>query len=196
MRNKSIFLSLLLALGVTCTMAQTKVNDYLHIPGPLKLNNAGYQLVWSAHPNDNYYKQEYLIPGENLEKFNSLVTIDFLKGDFQAADLVSRKVEELKKMKAANPLVNYNVYEKDQQYILDFLISQNSADGKQILIVERNVYRYQRNANPEQPGVLLLAASQRAYGDAIESFLKNLKTDKMKLVNTVAEYKMPAVSTQ
>ncbi|NML37336.1 hypothetical protein HHL17_09010 [Chitinophaga sp. G-6-1-13] len=196
MRNKSMFLILLLALGATCVRAQAKVNDYLNIPGPLQLNNAAYRLAWSAHPNNNYYKQEYLVPGETLEKFNSLVTIDFLKGDFQPGDLVSQKVEELKKLQASNPLVNYNVYEKDQQYILDFLVSQSSADGKQLLIVERNVYRYQRNANPEQPGVLLLCASQRAYGNGIESFLKKLKTDKMKLVNEVAAYKMPAVSAK
>lgn len=196
MRNKSILLALLLALGATCAMAQTKVNDYLNIPGPLHLNNGGYQLVWSSHPNNNYYKQEYLMPGETLEKFNSLITIDFLKGDFQPADLVSQKVAELKKLQASNPLVNYNVYEKDQQYILDFLMSQSSADGKQLLIVERNVYRYQRNANPQQPGILLLSASQRAYGNGIEPFLKKLKTDKEKLIKAVAEYKLPAVTAK
>ncbi|MGN7820556.1 hypothetical protein ACTJJB_10510 [Chitinophaga sp. 22536] len=196
MRNKSIFLSLLLALGAACAMAQAKVDDYLNIPGPLQLNNAAYRLAWSAHPNNNYYKQEYLVPGETLEKFNSLVTIDFLKGDFRPADLAGQKVEELKKLKATNPLVNYNVYEKDQQYILDFLISQSSADGKQLLIVERNVYRYERNANPAQPGILLLCASQRAYGNGIEPFLQKLKADKMKLVKAVAEYKMPAVTAK
>lgn len=196
MRNKSVLLSLVFALWAAGAMAQTKATDYLNVPGPLHLNDASFQLAWSAHPNNNYYKQEYLVAGESLEKFHSLVTIDFLQGSFEVPALVNQKVEELKKMQAANPLVNYNVYEKDQQYILDFLISQNTADGKAIAVVERNVYRYQQNTHPQQPGILLLAASERAYGDGIEAFLKKLKTDKMKLVNAVAAYKVPVISVK
>ncbi|MBC9930505.1 hypothetical protein [Chitinophaga qingshengii] len=196
MRKKSMFFSLMLGAWATGAMAQTKVNDYLNVPGPMQLDNASYRLVWSTHPRNDYYKQEYLVPGDNLEKFKSLVTIDFLKTNLPVSDLVNQKVEELKKQKAVNPLVNYNLYEKDQQYILDFLISQNSQDGKEIQIVERNVYRYQRNTNQQQPGIVLLAASQRAYGKDIEPFLKKLKTDKMNLVNAVAGYKIPPISAK
>ncbi len=196
MRKKLVLLGMLLALWTAGAMAQTKATDYLNLPGPLHLNGAGYQLAWSAHPNNNYYKQEYLIAGESLDKFRSLVTIDFLQGNYEVVALVNQKVEELKKMQATNPLVNYNVYEKDQQYILDFLVSQNTADGKSIAVVERNVYRYQHNADPQHPGILLLAASERAYGADIEAFLKKLKADKMKLVNAVAAYKMPAISVK
>ncbi|WP_212002640.1 hypothetical protein [Chitinophaga sp. HK235] len=196
MNNKTKVLSIFLGLWASWAGAQSKTNDYLNIPGPLHLNNASYNLVWSSHPNNNYYKQEYLTAGDNLEKFKSLVTVDYLKGDFQPLDLVNQKVEELKKLKAVNPVVNYNVYEKDNQYILDFLISQNAADGNSILIVERNVYRYQSISTGNAKGVLLLAASQRAYGKDVEAFLKKLKTDKQKLVEAVAAYKLPELSVK
>nr|WP_295867610.1 hypothetical protein [uncultured Chitinophaga sp.] len=196
MRKKLVLLSMVFALWITGVMAQTKATDYLNVPGPLHLNDASFQLAWSAHPNNNYYKQEYLVAGETLEKFHALMTIDFLQGNYEVVALVNQKVEELKKMQVTNPLVNYNVYEKDQQYILDFLISQNTADGKAIAVVERNVYRYQQNTHPQQPGIALLAASERAYGADIEAFLKKLKADKMKLINAVAAYKVPAISVR
>lgn len=187
-------LSLVISLWTTTAAAQSNVNDYLHIPGPIQLNNASYNLVWTSHPNNNYYKQEYLVTGDNLEKFKSLVTVDFLQGNFQPRDLASQKVEELKKLKATNPMINYNVYEKNQEYILDFLISQASTDGKSIAIIERNVYRYHAVDNNGVKGLLLFAASQRAYGTAVTAFLKKLSAEKSKLVDAVAAYKLPEVS--
>ncbi|TWF38970.1 hypothetical protein FHW36_106193 [Chitinophaga polysaccharea] len=194
MYNKIKILGLTLALWATTAAAQSKVNDYLRIPGPIQLNNTSYNLVWTSHPNNNYYKQEYLTAGDNLEKFKSLVTVDFLQGNFQPRDLASQKVEELKKLKATNPMINYNVYEKNQEYILDFLISQASADGKGIAIIERNVYRYHAVGNNGVKGLLLFAASQRAYGAEVTAFLKKLSAEKSKLVDAVAAYKLPEVS--
>ncbi|NLR57190.1 hypothetical protein HGH93_03725 [Chitinophaga polysaccharea] len=194
MNNKIKLLSLALSLWSTTAASQSKVNDYLHIPGPIQLNNTSYNLAWTSHPNNNYYKQEYLATGDNLEKFKSLVTVDFLQGNFQPRDLAGQKVEELKKLKTTNPMVNYNVYEKNQEYILDFLISQASADGKDIAIIERNVYRYHAVDNNGVKGLLLFAASQRAYGPAIIAFLKKLPAEKSKLVDAVAAYKLPEVS--
>lgn len=194
MNNKIKIFSLVIGLWATTAAAQSSVNDYLHIPGPIQLNNASYNLVWTSHPNNNYYKQEYLVTGDNLEKFKSLVTVDFLRGNFQPRDLASQKVEELKKLKAANPMINYNVYEKNQEYILDFLISQASADGKSIAIIERNVYRYRAVDNNGVKGLLLFAASHRAYGAEVTDFLKKLSAEKSKLIDAVAAYKLPEVS--
>jgi len=125
--------------------AQNKVNDYLNIPGPIKLNQMEYNLVWSSHPNENYFKQEYVSSHENINKYNSMVLIDFIKGDFNIKDVVDQKVAELQEMKKTNPVVNYQIFENKEEYILDFLISENSKDGKEILIAERNIYRYKIN---------------------------------------------------
>lgn len=194
MNHKTKILSLILGLWAITSAAQSNVKDYLHIPGPIQLNNGSYSLVWTTHPNNNYYKQEYLTTNDNLEKFKSLVTIDFLQGDVQPKDLVGAKMEELKKLKTTNPVVNYNVYEKNDEYILDFLISQNTADGKRVEIVERNVYRYHAVNNKGVKGVLLLAGSERAYGDDVTPFLKNLPKEKSKLLNAVATCKLPEVT--
>ncbi|MBO9733185.1 MAG: hypothetical protein J7623_31375 [Chitinophaga sp.] len=194
MNRKIKMLSLVLGLWAASANAQSNAKDYLHIPGPLQLNNNSYTLVWTTHPSNNYYKQEYLTASDNLEKFKSLVTIDFLQGDFQSKDLAGAKIEELKKLKATNPVVNYNVYEKNGEYILDFLISQNTADGKRVEIVERNVYRYHAVNSKGVKGVLLFAGSERAYGDDVTPFLKNLPKEKSKLLNAIASYQLPKVT--
>ncbi len=74
--------------------AQNKINNYLNIPGPIHLNQKEYHLAWSSHPNENYFKQEYVSPNENINKYNSMVLIDFIKGDFNLRDIVDQKIAE------------------------------------------------------------------------------------------------------
>ena len=79
--------------------------------------------------------------------------------------------------------------------MLDFLISENSADGKKVNILERNVYRYK--AVTDQNGkkaVILFAASERAYGNEVDAFLLALKTNKSTLQNAVAAFTLPQVT--
>ncbi|MFB6456712.1 hypothetical protein ACE38W_15680 [Chitinophaga sp. Hz27] len=171
-----------------------KAKDYLHIPGPVKMQNASYNLVWSSHPAENYYKQEYLTQGDHVEKFKKMVSIDVLTGTATPRDLAAAKVEELKKLKVSNPIVNYEVYEKDGEILLDFLLSANTPDGKKVSILERNVYRYIALKNNSKPGVLLLSVAERAYDDNIEQYLKSLKGNRNALLEAVGNYPIPAVS--
>ncbi|AZA82663.1 hypothetical protein C1637_20575 [Chryseobacterium lactis] len=173
--------------------AQSKVNDYLHIPGPLQLAQKTYNLAWSSHPNENYFKQEYVSSDENINKYNSMVLIDFVKGDFTITDIVDQKVSELEKMKKINPIVNYQVLENNGEYILDFLISENSQDGKDILIAERNVYRYKAITKNNNKGILLFAVSERGYKENMDQFLNNLKKNPSKLIETVGNYQLPDI---
>ena len=184
----SLFLFLTLSLH-----AQDKVTDYFNIPGPIKIDNKTYNLAWSSHPNENYYKQEYLGSNEKIEKYNTLIVIDFVKGDFKLEDAVDLKVNELEKMKASNPIINYKTYENNGEYILDFLITENSKDGKEILIAERNVYRYKLIADGKNKGVLLFGISERGYQENIEQFFSNLKDNTSKLVEIIGNYKLPNV---
>ena len=165
--------------------------DHLSVPGPLAFDGKSYNLAWSANPSANYYKQEYITKGDNVEKFKSMILLEVLAGDAKVKDIVAAKLEELKKMKAANPIVNYEVFQKDGEFILDFLLSANSADGRSIDILERNVYRYKSLSG--QKGVVLFAVSTRAYGAEAEKFLVNLKATKSRLVNAVAQFAFPAV---
>ena len=187
-------LVLFLMLMVQFFMAQNKVEDYLHLGDKYRFDNKDYKLVWSSHPASNFYKQEYILPNENVEKYTRMIMIDFLEGDLTPKDVLSGLVNSLENSKKQNPVINYQMYEREDEYMLDFIISKNSQDGKEILILERNVYRYFRINTPKRKGVLLFGVSDRAYTkkemDNMFSVLKNKKLD---LVNKVIQIEVPKI---
>ena len=187
-------LVLFLMLMVQFFMAQNKVEDYLHLGDKYRFDNKDYKLVWSSHPTSNFYKQEYILPNENVEKYTRMIMIDFLEGDLTPKDAISNFVNNLENSKKQNPIINYQMYEREDEYMLDFIISKNSQDGKEILILERNVYRYFRINTPKRKGVLLFGISDRAYTkkemDNMFSVLKNKKLD---LVNKVIQIEVPKI---
>ena len=175
-------------------MAQNKVEDYLHLGSKYRFDNKDYELVWSSHPASNFYKQEYILPNENVEKYTRMIMIDFLEGDLTPKDAISNFVNNLENSKKQNPIINYQMYEREDEYMLDFIISKNSQDGKEVLILERNVYRYFRINTPKRKGILLFGVSDRAYTkkemDNMFSVLKNKKLD---LVNKVIQIEVPKI---
>ena len=187
-------LVLFLMLMVQFFMAQNKVEDYLHLGDKYRFDNKDYKLVWSSHPASNFYKQEYILPNENVEKYTRMIMIDFLEGDLTPKDAISNNVNNLENSKKQNPIINYQMYEREDEYMLDFIISKNSQDGKEVLILERNVYRYFRINTPKRKGVLLFGVSDRAYTkkemDNMFSVLKNKKLD---LVNKVIQIEVPKI---
>jgi hypothetical protein len=187
-------LVLFLMLMVQFFMAQKKVEDYLHLGDKYRFDNKDYELVWSSHPASNFYKQEYILPNENVEKYKRLILIDFIEGDLAPKDVLSGLVNSLENSKKQNPVINYKVYEKNNDYMIDFIMSENSQDGKEVLILERNVYRYFRINTPKRKGVLLFGISDRAYTkkemDNMFSVLKNKKLD---LVNKVIQIEVPKI---
>ena len=106
------------------------VTDYLGVVGPISFDKGSYNLAWTSHPTDNYYKQEYLAQGDTLEKFKRLILIDVLGSETKLKKLVAAKIAELDKMKATNPVVQYQTFEKGDEIMLDFLLSENTTDGK------------------------------------------------------------------
>ena len=187
-------LVLFLMLMVQFFMAQNKVEDYLHLGDKYRFDNKDYKLVWSSHPMDNFYKQEYILSNENVEKYTRMIMIDFLEGDLTPKDVISNFVNNLENSKKQNPIINYQMYEREDEYMLDFIISKNSQDGKEVLILERNVYRYFRINTPKRKGILLFGVSDRAYTkkemDNMFSVLKNKKLD---LVNKVIQIEVPKI---
>ena len=175
-------------------MAQNKVEDYLHLGSKYRFDNKDYELVWSSHPASNFYKQEYILPNENVEKYKRLILIDFIEGDLDPKDVLSGLANSLENSKKQNPVINYKVYEKNNEYMIDFIMSENSQDGKEVLILERNVYRYFRINTPKRKGVLLFGVSDRAYTkkemDNMFSVLKNKKLD---LVNKIIQIEVPKI---
>ena len=175
-------------------MAQNKVEDYLHLGDKYRFDNKDYELVWSSHPASNFYKQEYILPNENVEKYKRLILIDFIEGDLAPKDVLSSLANSLENSKKQNPVINYKVYEKNNEYMIDFIMSENSQDGKEVLILERNVYRYFRINTPKRKGVLLFGVSDRAYTKKeMDNMFSVLKNNKLELVNKVAKIEVPKI---
>jgi len=197
MKPTRFLLSIIAFILVTTTVyGQTPTPfNYLNVKSPIVFNNASYSLSWSSHPADNFYKQEYLTKGDNSERFKTMLFTDVLTGDLTIEELVKKKVLELKKAKESNPIINYQLLEKDGQPVLDFLLSASSADGKTITVVERSIYRYKNiTTKSGQKAVLLFGISTRAYGDDILGFMTNLKTTKMDLLSKFGQTKFPEIT--
>ena len=138
----SIFFSFCSIAGIA---QSTKVPiDYLQNPGPISFDKISYRLNWSSHPSDNFYKQEYLVKGDDENRFKTMLLLDVITGSDKLQDIVAAKIAELQQMKQSNPAVSYETFDNKTsgEYMIDFLITQNSADGKSVAIAERNVYRY------------------------------------------------------
>lgn len=183
----------------TAGYAQTNktVTDYLNVPGPINFEKKMYQLNWSSHPASNFYKQEYIAKGDIAGKYKTMLLFDVIVSDKSVKDIAGEKIAELKKIKETNPIVNYEIFDnpKTGEYMIDFLLSANTPDGKQLSIVERNVYRYKTFTDKSgRKGILLFGVSTRSYGNGINNFLISLKANKKELINEVAKYTIPEIA--
>jgi len=139
-KNKIAALGVGLLLAIISFGQTTKtVTDYLGMVGPISFDKYSYNLTWTSHPTDNYYKQEHLAQGDTLEKFKRLILIEVLVGKMKLKDVVAAKIAELNKIKTTNPVTQYEKFEKGDEIMLDFLLRENSSDGKLVNTVERNV---------------------------------------------------------
>ncbi len=105
-----------------------------------------------------------------------MVLVNALVGKGTVRSAAAIKVDELKRRKATDPLVNFAVIQNDRtgEIILDFILSAKDAQGG--AIVEWNAYRYASLEVPgSKTGILLFGISRRAYGDGAMDFLRGLK---------------------
>lgn len=182
-------------ISTTIFGQETNPTNYFGSENKITFDKIAYNLAWTSHPADNYYKHEYLQQGDTIEKFNKLIIVEALTGKVKLKDVVSAKVAELKKMKETNPVVNYEIFEKDNEVMIDFLVSANTPDGKYLSVVERNVYRYKSIKEKNgQKCVLLFAVSERAYGDDIDNFFPKLKEHRFDLINLVGQFELPEIT--
>ena len=188
-RLLSIFIAAFMSIS-SITPPDQSVKEYLGLARTLAFDGASYTLSWSSHPTAAYYKQEYVLKGEKTEHFTKMILADVLVGNQLAKDLADNKIADLKQQKSGNPFIEYQLSEKSGEYILDFIITANSADGKTITIAERNVYRYRNFKNAAgKTGIVMYGISNRAYGAGCASFIKTQKNNR----NTLSD-KFSAVS--
>lgn len=169
-------------------LAQDAV-DRISVPGPVAFDGKSYELAWSAQPQPNYYKQEYVPAGEAPQTYSSMVLVEVLTSGAGVKEALGGQAQMLNDRKPNDPLVNFSVLQNEQtgEAILDFIMS--SKDDKGEYVVEWNAYRYV----PRQPeGVMLFGVSHRAYGnEAAREFLTKLRDMRPGQIDKVARQELP-----
>ncbi|MFA6276407.1 MAG: hypothetical protein WC622_06640 [Pedobacter sp.] len=160
-----------------------KVENFLNTPEQINFNETDFNLSWSSHPSNNYYKQEF-IPKDNIaDKYKQMIMIELATGNITPKDAVTQKIQELNARKATDKMVNYQVSENKNtnEILLDFILSTGNGDPN--AIAEWNTYRYSNYTDKAgSKGVLLFALSKRGYGQDITAFLTDLKSNRAKYV--------------
>lgn len=177
-----------LFLFVPACLSQTgNVADYLGVPGPLEFNGTTFHLAWSANPNQNYFKQEYLPSGQTLAEFRDMMLLEAVSGSISVSEASSMKINELKERKSFDPNVNYDIIRNEStgEIIVDFIMSDNN-------VIEWNAYRYSSLSNVSGiEGVYLMAISRRAYGNDINEFLVKLKEQRPGDIEALSKMTLP-----
>jgi hypothetical protein len=95
--------------------------DRLSLPDSIEVNGESYRLSWSSHPNPNYYKQEYLPPGQTSERFQRMLLIEAIVRGIDLNGAVNAQVTMLNKRKSTDPTVNFALLKnpKNDEIILD-----------------------------------------------------------------------------
>lgn len=187
--------SLLLAAVQSFGQNNKPAVNYLGIPGPILFQKKSYQLTWTSHPDASLYKQEYLVAGDGLPSYKSMITIDFVIATAGVDDAVRTKLRELEQLKKTLD-VNYEVISNAAtgEKIIDCLLGQTAADDTKS-IYEHDVYRFKAvTAKSGQKGILLYALSNRAYGKDIQPFLTRLKAERKVLIADVAKAPVPDIT--
>ena len=171
--------------------------DRLGVKGPLEFNKTEFKLVWTDNPNDNYYIQEYLPDGEDLETFNQMLTIHLFDTDMKIKNAVGQKVKELKKRKKTDAICNYQVIESPdgKEFIVDFILGESEGDA--MTIVEFNVYRYKQiKISKKKNAIIVYTYSKRSYGDDITTFFETLGNDRTRYLNEMTSSEIPSITIE
>lgn len=146
--------------------------EYFNAGNPIKYCGENFSFVWSAHPQNIYYVQEYLPEGETLEHYNKMFTVSVIFWDRSPLESVQAKVAELEQRKNSDPITNYMVAENNGEYILEFIVSD--SNGGKMNTVEVDVHYYRQMEINGRKATVLCFFSERAYGDNITSFIQSI----------------------
>lgn len=189
MRINIIILLSLLCLATVKGFSQQDLKQGLQVPSAIAFNGKSYDLKWSSNPGADYYKFEYLVNGDSLRRFSNMILLEHVTGGLDAVTALAAKVDELKKLKAADSNVEYFLSENNgNEKVLDFMVTAKGKNGRTI-IAERNIYRY-INSNG---GLILFGYSTRRYDENATLFLKSWKNERTDLMNKFSEVKAPVL---
>ncbi|MBJ3784149.1 hypothetical protein [Devosia sediminis] len=172
-------------LGLVSPLAQ---DDAIGIPGPIEFEGVSFDLVWTSHPTDTDYKQEYLPAGQAVEAYQQMFMIDLMTDGPTPDVAANAMVQSLEQRRANDPVVNFEVIRNTGtgEVILDFVLS---SDDGEMLIVEWNAYRYV----PTDSGLAMFGISRRGYDDEVTDFLTNLKSMRQPAIEALAFMEVPGI---
>jgi hypothetical protein len=163
--------------------------DYLGVKGPLKFNKNVFELAWSAKPNESSFVQEYLPKGETVDHFNEMLTLNLFITNLTVEDAIRMRVSDLnnnKSIKASNVSVTENP--DGNEKMVDCTITAGN-------VAEFVIYRFKQIDLPnDRKGLIVFSYSKRNYGDTVEKFITDLKTERITLLNTMIATEMPKVT--
>ncbi|WP_449395908.1 hypothetical protein [Devosia riboflavina] len=175
----------LVCLSGSVVVAQ---EDAVGAPGPFVLEGESFELAWTSHPTETFYKQEYVPEGQTVEAYSQMFMVDVLTNGISVQDAAGTMVDGLKQRQASDPVVNFAMIENEAtgEIILDFVLSDSSSGT---VIVEWNAYRYV----PIEDGVAMFGISRRGYDDGASELLKGMKGWRMGTIEALAGLDLPAV---
>ncbi|WP_245895164.1 hypothetical protein [Devosia submarina] len=180
------------AIAALMLMPSSAQSDLLNVPGPIFFQGEDYALAWTSQPSENYFKQEYVPAGQQVETYQDMILVEAVSGALTPMDAATSQIQSLESRKGVDPVLNYDLMRNDAtgEVLLDFLISDLEADP---VIVEWNAYRYQALGDGE--GVALVGISRRGYGqEGATSFMSGLGAMRSEAINALANLSFPAVS--
>lgn len=181
---------LIAAVALVCLTGSAVVaqEDAVGAPGPFVLEGESFELAWTSHPAETYYKQEYVPAGQSVEAYTQMFMVDVLTNGTSVGDAARSMVDALKDRQANDPVVNFALIQNEAtgEIILDFLLSDSSSGT---VIVEWNAYRYV----PLEDGVAMFGISRRGYDEGASELLKGLKGWRMGTIQALAELELPEV---
>ena len=125
--------ALLFAALIAGSSGAADIVERLSVPGPISFNGESYRLSWSSHPTPYYYKQEYLPSGQTSERFQRMLLIEATVRGVDINDAVAAQVSMLNKRKSTDPTVNFAAYKKNDEIILDFILSAQDPSGEDVV---------------------------------------------------------------
>ena len=176
----------LMCLGPAVAQAQEVA---VGVPGPIVFEDETFNLAWTSHPTETFYKQEYLPEGQVVEAYGQMFMVDVLLNGATAEGAAGNMIAGLRERQATDPMVNFDLIQNDAtgEIILDFLLSDESTGT---LIVEWNAYRYV----PLDGGLAMFGISRRGYDDDVEPFLAELAQSRLGAIEALANLDLPDIT--
>jgi len=179
------------------------LTERLNLFGPIQFQNKTYNLLRTSYSPDsatyNVYTQEYLPIVEGaVDTFKNMIIVNVYTGAYSLEDIANAKLDELRELQRENPAVNWQTFnnKKTGEFMIDFLITENSPDGQYIDMAERSTYRFVTVIDKagKECG-LLFAVVVRSYGDDVDAFMTTFKTKaRGDLIRAVGTYKIPEIT--